>query len=177
MSRRCLLRRSRIRSGSTYGNEAVDGDTDYPLERAGFEVSGDFVNGQQVIRKRQRAQNWLPADWLAKTHESPTSMWSGSVPGSGLLLLCDWLGGDARGQYSIAPRTPYAQTRVCVYSLMGARYWLGPAVVDGSWHWGVSLSSFLPNTVYESGSTPPSCLASAEPAGFIATGGGESSRR
>jgi hypothetical protein len=25
-------------------------------ERAGFELSGDFVNGQQVIRKRQRVQ-------------------------------------------------------------------------------------------------------------------------
>ena len=30
------------------------------LERAGFELSVDFVNGQQIIRKRQRVQKWLP---------------------------------------------------------------------------------------------------------------------
>jgi hypothetical protein len=28
----------------------------WPAERAGFELSGDFINGQQVIRKRQRVQ-------------------------------------------------------------------------------------------------------------------------
>ena len=29
-------------------------------EHSEFELSGDFVNGQQVIRKRQRVQKWLP---------------------------------------------------------------------------------------------------------------------
>ncbi len=33
---------------------------DCVAERAGFELSGDFVNGQQIIRKRQRVQKWLP---------------------------------------------------------------------------------------------------------------------
>jgi len=34
--------------------------------RAGFELSGDFIHGQQVIRKRQRVSRVIDAEWLAK---------------------------------------------------------------------------------------------------------------
>jgi hypothetical protein len=37
-----------------------DGNRDSVAEQDGFELSGDFENGQQVIRKRQRVQRWLP---------------------------------------------------------------------------------------------------------------------
>jgi hypothetical protein len=36
--------------------ERVRNIEDCPLERVGFELTGDFINGQQGIRKRQRAR-------------------------------------------------------------------------------------------------------------------------
>jgi len=40
--------------------ERVRNTEDCPLERGEFELWGDLVNGQDVIRKRQRVQRWMP---------------------------------------------------------------------------------------------------------------------
>ena len=49
--------------------QSIASEMDCLLEREGFEPSGDFVNGQRVIRKRQRVQKRLPRRG-ARLHES-----------------------------------------------------------------------------------------------------------